>query len=174
MLSIVVAYDQRQLIGADGTLPWHLPADLKHFRAITMGKPIVMGRRTHESIGRPLPGRTNIVVSSDRGYRSAGCIVANDLDAALTAAREFADEVMVIGGSTLYAAALPGAGRIYLTEVHGAFEGDVYFPAYDKSLWSEVERSDHAADVANPYSYSFVVMDRFIGWPDHPATRGIV
>lgn len=160
MLSIVVAYDQRQLIGANGSLPWHLPADLKHFRAITMGKPIVMGRRTHESIGHPLPGRTNIVITSEHGYRSAGCVIANDLDAAVAAARELADEVMVIGGSTLYAATLPGADRIYLTEVHATFDGDVYFPSYDRLRWSETERHDHAADAANPYPYSFVVLDR--------------
>jgi len=158
-LALVVAMARNGVIGRDGTLPWHLPADLKRFRAITMGKPIVMGRRTHESIGRPLPGRRNIVLSREPGYRAAGCEVFATLDAALAALAD-SDEVMIVGGAALYAEALPHAYRLYLTEVDAAPEGDVHFPAFDSHAWREVACEAHAADEQNEHSYRFRVLER--------------
>jgi dihydrofolate reductase len=160
VLALVVAMDQQGVIGKGGTLPWRLPADLKHFRAITWGKPVVMGRKTHESIGRPLPGRKNIVVSRDPDYSSPGCSVVHSIEQAL-AHIQAAAEVMIIGGAALYAETLPRAHRIYLTEVHAEFDGDVHFPAYDRTAWRERERVDHSADAVNLYPYSFVLLERF-------------
>jgi dihydrofolate reductase len=157
-LSIVVAMDRNRVIGRDGDLPWRLPADLRHFRALTMGKPVVMGRRTHASIGRPLPGRDNIVVSRDPLYRADGCTVVGSLASACKVAT--AGEVMVIGGASLYSEALAGAARIYLTEVHAEVAGDVRFPDFDRAEWRESERTDHPADAANDYPYSFVLLER--------------
>jgi dihydrofolate reductase len=160
VLALVVAMDRQGVIGKGGTLPWRLPADLKHFRAITWGKPLVMGRKTHESIGRPLPGRKNIVVSRDPDYSSPGCSVVHSIEQAL-AHTQAAAEVMIIGGAALYAETLPRAQRIYLTEVHAEFDGDVHFPAYDWTAWREHERVDHPADAVNLYPYSFVLLERF-------------
>jgi dihydrofolate reductase len=159
VLALVVAMDRQGVIGKGGTLPWRLPADLKHFRAITWGKPLVMGRKTHESIGRPLPGRKNIVVSRDPGYSSPGCSVVHSIEQAL-AHTQSAAEVMIIGGAALYAETLPRAQRIYLTEVHAEFDGDVHFPAYDRTAWRERERVDRPADAVNLYPYSFVLLER--------------
>ena len=135
-ISIIVALDERGLIGAGGCLPWRLREDLRRFRRLTMGKPVVMGRRTFESIGRPLDGRTNIVLTRRAGYEAPGCRVVASLDAALDAGRG-AEELMVIGGAAVYALALPRAQRLYLTRIRGRFEGDVYFPPYDESEWRE-------------------------------------
>ena len=159
VFSIVVAMDRRGVIGRDGGLPWHLPADLQHFRRVTMGKPIVMGRRTHESIGRPLPGRENIVVSRSPGYNAPGCRVVGSLSEA-RAAVPGAAEIMVIGGAALYREALPLAKHVYLTEVHAEVEGDVYFPPLDRAEWQERERQNFAADERNGYAYSFVLLER--------------
>jgi dihydrofolate reductase len=148
-----------RVIGAGGKLPWHLPADLRRFRAITLGHPILMGRRTFESIGRPLPGRTNIVLTRDRQWSAEGCLIAHRLEEALTMAAAIG-EVMVVGGAGLYALSLPPAGRIYLTEVHAELAGDVWFPDYDREEWREVERTDHPTDPANRHPYSFVVLER--------------
>ncbi len=158
-LSIVVAMDRHRLIGRDNRLPWHLSADLKHFRQITMGKPIVMGRKTHESIGKPLAGRTNIVVTGNPAYPAPGCVVVQSLPAAINAAQD-ADEVMIIGGARLYQQALPLAHRIYLTQVQAAFVGDTWFPLIDWDAWQEKQRVKHEADDKNPYPYEFVLLDR--------------
>ncbi len=158
-LSIIVATDRNRLIGRDNRLPWHLSADLKHFKQLTMGKPVVMGRNTHASIGKPLPGRTNIVVTGNPDYPAPGCIVVPSLSAAIDAARD-ADEIMIIGGAQLYEQALAQASRIYLTEVHGEFTGDTWFPAIDGSEWEERERESHQADEKNPYAYAFVLLER--------------
>lgn len=158
-ISIIAAIAENGVIGANGRLPWHLPMDLRHFREITMGKPLLMGRRTHESIGRPLPGRHNIVLSRDGGYRAAGCTVVNSLGAAFEAAAP-TDEIMVMGGAHLYALLLPCAQRMYLTEVHASVEGDTFFPAFDRSVWQETGRTDFDADERHAYPYSFVVLER--------------
>ena len=151
--------DTRGVIGRDSGLPWHLPADLQHFKQTTMGKPILMGRKTHESIGRPLPGRTNIVITRDSGYRAEGCRVVNSIAAALEVAGE-QDEIMVIGGAEFYRQVLPQADTIYLTRIHAAFDGDTRFPELIAAEWREVERSDHAADTKNPHDYSFIRLER--------------
>ena len=151
--------DANGVIGRDNELPWHLPADLQHFKKTTMGKPILMGRKTYESIGRPLPGRTNIVITRDSRYQAAGCVVVNSIDAAMDAAGE-QDEIMVIGGAEFYRQVLPYTDTIYLTRIHETFTGDTFFPELNDADWREVERSDQAADAKNPHDYSFIRLDR--------------
>lgn len=158
-IALVVAMARNRVIGCDGALPWRLPADLQRFRAITMGKPIVMGRRTHESIGRPLPGRRNIVLSRAADYAAPGCEVWPSLSSALNALREL-EEVMIVGGAALYVEALPFADTLYLTEVDAAPRGDVYFPEFDRNAWREVANETHAADAHNQYPYCFRVLAR--------------
>jgi dihydrofolate reductase len=158
-IAIVVAMAENRVIGCDNRLPWHLPADLRHFKQLTLGKPVLMGRRTHESIGRPLPERTNIVVTRDRTYSAPGCIVAHSLESALEAAAGWA-EVMVIGGTELYRQLLPRADHIYLTLVHARFEGDALFPELEAGEWRELERTDFPPDERNPWPYSFVRLER--------------
>ncbi|MDX2418241.1 MAG: type 3 dihydrofolate reductase [Xanthomonadales bacterium] len=158
-ISIIVAMAANGVIGRDNQLPWHLPADLKHFKQTTMGKPILMGRKTWESIGRPLPGRTNIVITRDSAYTAAGCEVVHSIDAAITAAGE-QDEVMVIGGAELYRQVLPATDTIYLTRIHEAFEGDTRFPEMRDTEWHQVERVDFEADEKNSHGYSFIRLDR--------------
>jgi len=158
-LALIAALDRNGLIGRDNALPWHLPADLQHFKRTTLGKPIVMGRKTWESLGRPLPGRHNIVLTRDPGYRAEGATVVTSIDAALAAAGD-ADEVMVIGGAALYATLLPRADRLYLTRIDAAFEGDAWFPEVAPDEWREVAREVHAPDERNPYPYTFVTLER--------------
>ena len=138
LIAIVAAMDRNRLIGDGDRLPWRLPADMRRFRALTMGKPIIMGRRTHESIGAVLPGRRNIVLSRDPAFRAPGCDVYPDLDAALADCDD-ADEPMIIGGAQVYAEALPRTRRMYLTLLHGAFRGDTWFPEFDRTEWREVD-----------------------------------
>lgn len=159
MISLIVAMDRNRLIGRGNALPWHLPADLAHFKAITMGKPIVMGRKTYESIGRPLPGRHNIVVSRNPAFDAPGCTVVASVDAALSAAGDV-PEIMVIGGAQLYADVLPRAQRIYLTRIEAGFDGDAWFPPLDDTVWQEVACSAQAADERNPHAYSFLILER--------------
>jgi len=158
-ISIVVAMAANRVIGRDNQLPWHLPADLKHFKQTTMGKPILMGRKTRESIGRPLPGRTNIVITRDENYDAPGCVVVHSIEAALQAAL-LQDEVMIIGGAEFYHQVLPRTDRIYLTRINEDFEGDTLFPELISSEWQEAGRVDCDADDNNPHSYSFITLDR--------------
>ncbi len=150
---------RRQVIGAHGALPWRLPADLKRFKALTMGKPVVMGRKTQESIGRVLPGRINIVMSRNPALSISGCTVVPSMEAALTWARG-CEEIMVIGGSSVYAAALPLAECIYITEIHAEVDGDTYFPHYDRGDWIEQSRQDVPADETHRVAHSFIVLKR--------------
>ena len=159
IISIIVAMDKKGVIGLDGDLPWRLSADLKHFKAITMGKPLIMGRKTHESIGRPLPDRENIVLTRSKDFIAEGCTVVHSLEDALFAAGDV-DEIMIMGVSGIYDQSLVRAGRLYLTEVHADVRGDVYFPEFDKGAWLEIEREDHSADEKNEFDYSFVVLER--------------
>ena len=164
-LSVIVAAARNGVIGSNNALPWHLPGDLRYFKRITMGKPVVMGRRTFESIGRLLPGRTNIVVTRQPDYAFEGLRVVASLEQALALAEDIAlidgvEELMVIGGAEIYRAALPLAARIYLTEVHADVEGDAFLPAIEWSEWREISRQQFAADDGNPYPYSFVVFER--------------
>ncbi len=159
-LALIAAVARNGVIGRGGGLPWRIPADLKYFKATTMGKPMIMGRRTFESIGKALPGRTSIVVTRQAGFRAEGVEVAGHLDQAVAIADGLgADEAMVIGGGEIYAAALPRAERIYLTEVHTDAEGDVYFPPYDRAQWRELSRDDHPAEGDTP-AFSFVTLER--------------
>lgn len=159
ILTLVVAMADNRVIGRQGGMPWHLPADLRHFKRTTLGKPIVMGRRTFEAIGRPLPERHNIVISTRSDYRAEGCTVVDSPDAALAAAGD-APEVMIIGGGRLYRQILPQADRIHLTEIHARPEGDVRFPELDPATWRETHRETHPADARNPHPYDFVVLER--------------
>ena len=149
---------ENRVIGRDGDLPWRIPADLKFFKNTTTGHPIVMGRKTHQSIGRSLPGRRNIVVTRDPDFSGDDIVVVGDLETALEAAGD-ADEVMVIGGAQIYELALPRADRIYLTEVHIAADGDVCFPELDGTVWRETARVDHPAEGETP-AFSFVTLER--------------
>ena len=157
-MSLVVAVARNGVIGKDNGLPWHLPADLKHFKATTLGKPILMGRRTFESIGKPLPGRTNIVLTRDRLWRAAGTVVVNTVPEALEVAPQ-APELAVIGGAEVFRLCLPLAQRIHLTRVLADFEGDTFFPPLDAD-WIELDRRDYAADAANAHAMQFVTLAR--------------
>ena len=159
IVSLIVAMDRNGVIGANGRLPWRLPADLLYFKAVTLWKPIIMGRRTHESIGRVLPGRENIILTRDPDYRRAGCTVLHSIAEVFGHCGD-ALEIMIMGGADLYRQMLDRAGRIYLTEVHADVAGDTVFPQFDRKLWRELERHDFPADQANEYSYSFVVLER--------------
>lgn len=159
MISLIVAVSTNNVIGAGGDLPWRLSDDLKRFKAATMGKPIVMGRKTYESIGRPLPGRQNIVITRQSGFTAEGCDVVQSTAEAVEAA-EGADEIMVIGGSQIYAAFLPLAERIYLTRVHTEVEGDVFFPPLKKDEWRESASENYNADALNDYACTVTTLSR--------------
>jgi len=154
-ISLIVAMDENRLIGARNQLPWHLPADLALFKRTTMGKPIVMGRKTFESIGRPLPGRRNIVITRDSAFQAPGCEICHGIDAAL-AICSADDEVMLIGGASLYQQTLALASCMYITRIHHSFSGDTWFPEFPADSWSIEEQQDFAADESNPYPFSFV------------------
>ena len=159
MISIIVAVAENGAIGSANRLPWHLPDDLKHFKALSLGKPVVMGRRTFDSIGRRLPGRTNIVISRRTGLASAGVIVTHSLDAALAAAGSV-PEIVVIGGAEIFRQVLPRTSTIHLTRVHARVAGDVFFPELDPALWQESTLEHHAADERHQYAFSFVTLLR--------------
>ena len=158
-ISLIVAMTPNRVIGINNQLPWHLPADLKHFKQITWGKPIIMGRKTYQSIGRPLPGRQNIVVSKSENNFDSGVDVAVDIEQALQKSNN-ADEVMVIGGATLYKAFLPKSDRLYITWVDCPVNGDIYFPAFNLDTWQCLERRVHKADTKNPFDYCFEYYQR--------------
>ncbi len=161
-ITLIVAVADSGVIGRNNELPWHLPEDLKRFKRLTMGKPIVMGRKTFESIGKPLPGRVNIVVTRDPDYRREGVVVVHDVDSALRAAGQV-PEIMVIGGAELFRSLLPRAGRVHLTRVHGNIEGDVMWPALDRREWQVVEREEFASDERHAYAMTFEVIERNTG-----------
>lgn len=159
LISLIAAMTDQRVIGMQNRLPWHLPADFQWFRQQTLGKPIVMGRLTYESIGRVLPGRTNIIVTRAQDYAVPDAILCHDIQSALAAAGEV-EEVMVIGGASLYREVIPQAHRLYITLVHADVEGDAWFPEIDPMQWREDRRIDHDADDANPYPYSFIIYNR--------------
>jgi dihydrofolate reductase len=158
-ISIIAALARNRVIGIENRLPWRLPEDLARFKALTLGHPVVMGRKTFESLGRPLPGRTNIVITRNPGYRPAGCLVADSLSAALALCRE-ADEAFFIGGAELYAQALPLADRLYLTEVQLDAAGDAWFPEFDRGAFREVSRESHRGAKGDALDFDFVVYQR--------------
>jgi dihydrofolate reductase len=159
LVSLVAAMDAQRLIGANGDMPWRLPRDMQRFVQVTSGKPIVMGRKTHESIGKALPGRANHVVSRDPNFAALGCVVHSSIRAAL-AATASASEVVVIGGSQLYSETLPHASRMYLTLIDHEFTGDTWFPAWATCEWQETWSEEHLANANNAYPMRFVNLDR--------------
>ena len=168
-IMIVAAIAENRVIGRDGGMPWHLPADLTRFRDLTMGKPIIMGRLTHESLGRILDGRYNIVLSHQRGFQASGfqaqdCIVAHSLDDAFNRAREAASsstkEIAIIGGASVYEQALTYASHLHLTQVHTTIEGDARFPKIEPNEWQEISREERSADTRNCYDMSFIELVR--------------
>lgn len=159
-VSLIVAAARNDVIGRDGSLPWHLPDDLKRFRELTTGHHVIMGRTTHESIGRPLPGRTNVVLSRSRSYAAQGCTVVHAFDQALSTARTAGEEeAFVIGGARVYEAALPHADRVYLTRVDAEVPGDVRLPPLGAG-WTEVAREERPADARHEHAFAFTVLER--------------
>jgi dihydrofolate reductase len=160
-VAFVVAYARGRVIGKDNALPWDMPADRRHMRRLTMGKPLIMGRRTYESIGRPLEGRTSIVLTRDPAFHVEGVLVARTPDEALAlAGATGAEEAIVFGGSDVFAQFLPRADRLYVTEIDADIPGDRIFPEIDPRDWREVERAEFPADERNPHPYRFVTLDR--------------
>tara|TARA_B100001765_G_scaffold191474_1_gene138784 strand:- start:130 stop:615 length:486 start_codon:yes stop_codon:yes gene_type:complete len=158
-LSIIVAMDRNRVIGRGGALPWHISSDLKNFKKITMGKPILMGRKTHDSIGKPLPGRENIILTNNKKYSAEGCTVKNTLDEVYSYCEEQL-EVVVMGGAILYSQTLDKAEKLYITEVNASVNGDTFFPEYKSSQWREISRESFNADENNEFDYSFTVLER--------------
>lgn len=159
-ISMIAAMTEERVIGVKNSLPWKLPNDMKWFRKNTMGKPIVMGRKTFESFGaKALPGRTNIIITRDESYQASDSIVVHSIDEALKAAGDV-DEVMIIGGASFYEQMLPKADRLYLTFVHAELDGDAWFPEINNGDWNKVEKINHKSDDKNRYAHSFVILDR--------------
>jgi len=158
-LSMIVATANNRIIGKDNDMPWHLPADLAYFKKTTLGKPVIMGRKTYESIGRPLPGRRNIVISRDATYHAEGVDTVTTVDAALALVNDV-EEVMVIGGGAIYAHCLPAATRLYITHIEAEIAGDTQFPFYDLNVWKKVSSDKRIADEKNAYNLDFCVYEK--------------
>lgn len=159
IISIIAALADNMVIGNKNSLPWNLPADMEYFKKITMGKPIIMGTKTFESIGMALSNRKNIILNHDKNYRAKGCVVVTSIEQALEKVEEN-EEAMIAGGASVYKQFLPLADRLYLTFIHHDFKGDAYFPKFDINKWKEIKRIDKRPDKKNLYSYSFVVFER--------------
>jgi len=159
MISIIAAISKNRVIGKDNALPWHLPADLKHFKEITKGRPVIMGRKTFESIGRPLPNRKNIVITRQKDYSPVGCFTARSIDEALELVQG-EPEIFFIGGSQIFSQILPKTSKIYLTLIDHEFKGDAYFPELNSDEWVEVERQEGVLDDKNQYRHTFLVFER--------------
>ena len=157
-LSLIAAMAKNRVIGRNNALPWHLPEDLKYFKATTLGKPILMGRKTFDSIGKPLPGRTSVVLTRNPQWSFDGCLVVSSVDDALAKLAD-REEVLVIGGAELYQQTLPHADRLYLTEIDADFEGDAWFPEFDLSQWQQISRQPHP-DNGRGFGFDFVVYQR--------------
>ncbi len=158
MISMIWAMGRNNALGCKNRMPWHLPADFAYFKRTTLGKPVIMGRKTFESIGKPLPGRTNVVITRDSKFRPQGCITVDSIDKA----KAFADggEAFIIGGAEIYGAFLPVSDKLYITEIDHAFEADTYFPEIDYSSWKLVSEEPGPKDEKNPYDYRFLVYER--------------
>jgi dihydrofolate reductase len=162
IIAYVVAMDDNRLIGRDNDLPWRLPDDMRWFREKTMGKPCIMGRKTYDSLPdrfRPLPGRLNIVVTRNSGYEAPGAVVVHSVESALAAAGNV-PEVIIVGGAYLFRELMPVVNRLYLTQVHGAAEGDVYFPDFDPRQWRETFRQNHPADERHNFGFTWLILER--------------
>lgn len=159
-ISLIVAMAQNRVIGRDNKMPWHLSADLKRFRAITMNCPILMGRKTFESIGRPLDGRANLILSKQENYQPQGCHVFQSLESALETAKTLGDELFIIGGATLYEMTLPFAQRLYLTQIQTEFDGDTFFPEFNLNDWNEIACEQIDNDEKADFSYRFLTLEK--------------
>jgi dihydrofolate reductase len=164
-VTLIVAASTNDVIGRNGALPWHLPEDLRLFRELSLGKAVIMGRRTHEAIGRPLPGRRNIVISRQPDLQLDGCEVVGSPEAAL-ALVEGDDEVMVIGGELVYRQFLPRANRLHLTRVHVTVEGDTFLPSLDTAEWRVAEEQDYPANDTRPLGFTFITFERIAATQD--------
>lgn len=151
---------KNRVIGQNNHLPWHLPKDLQRFKALTTGHPIIMGRKTYESIGKPLPNRTNIILTRDQDFTASGCLIANSIKQAMHYAGEVDSEVFIIGGADIYQQFLPQITRLYLTIVETELTGDAYFPVFDAAKWQEVFREPHLADEKHAYPFQFLVLEK--------------
>ncbi|MCC9165709.1 dihydrofolate reductase [Pontibacter harenae] len=160
MLAIVVAVADNNVIGKNNQLIWHLPADLRHFKQLTMSHPMLMGRKTFESIGKPLPGRTTIIITHQQDYQQEGCIVTHSVQEAIEQAKKLDETITVVGGAQIYKEILPQIDTVYLTRIHHTFEGDTFFPELNEQEWEEVSREDFAPNEKNKYSYSFIELKR--------------
>ncbi|MCM3566890.1 dihydrofolate reductase [Neobacillus mesonae] len=160
MISFIVAMDENRVIGRDNQLPWHLPEDLKFFKRTTMGHPIAMGRKTFESIGKPLPGRDNLIITRQKGYRAEGCKVFDSMDDFLEYCNKQNEEIFVIGGAEIFKETFAFANRLYITRIHHVFEGNTYFPVFNLNDWTLVSSAQGIKDEKNPYDYEFQVYDR--------------
>ena len=160
-ISIIAAVAENNVIGKNGQLPWHLPADLMHFKNLTMGHHIIMGRKTFESVGKPLPGRTNIIISRQNDLKEANCIVVHSLDEAIKYIVED-NEPFICGGAEIYKQAFDIADKMYLTRIHEEFDGDTFFPEINMNVWAEKGREDFEPDDKNKYAYSFCVFKRIM------------
>ncbi|MBS0359270.1 MAG: type 3 dihydrofolate reductase [Proteobacteria bacterium] len=159
-ISLIAAMSRNHVIGFQNHMPWHLPADLKHFQSLTLNKPIIMGRKTFESIGKPLPNRINIVVTRDHQFKSEGVSVVHSLEEAIELGSTYHEEIMIIGGAELYRQTLSNADRLYITRIDADFEGDAFFPEWDKKKWTLIEERVHQPDEKNLYCYSFLMFER--------------
>jgi len=159
MLSIIVAVDENNVIGKDNSLIWKLPRDMKHFKETTTGHYIIMGRKTFESNGRPLPNRTNVIITRDKNYQAEGCVVVHSLEDAMKEAKNDS-ESFIIGGGVIYELAMPLVDRIYLTQIHHSFEGDTFFPEVNMEEWAVSEKRDFEPDEKNKYPFTILTLDR--------------
>ncbi|NBI28007.1 dihydrofolate reductase [Chengkuizengella marina] len=157
-LSIIFAMDQNRLIGKDNQLPWRLPADLAFFKTTTLQHPVVMGRKTYESIGRPLPKRKNIILTQNKNFKAEGCTVVNTIEEALKQCND--EENFVIGGSEIYKLFLPYVNKLYVTQIEHVFDGDSYFPEIDEKIWEQTSKVRGIKDEKNPYDYYFITYER--------------
>ncbi|YCA44805.1 type 3 dihydrofolate reductase [Bacillus sp. JZ8] len=160
MISFIVAMDDNNLIGKDNALPWHLPADLAYFKKVTTNHTIVMGRKTYESIGRPLPNRKNVVLTHSTSFQEEGVTVIHSLDELKEMANRSNEELFIIGGARLYEQLLPVADRLYVTHIRATFDGDTHFPVFSKEEWKIIDSKEHKKDEKNAYDYEFVVYER--------------
>lgn len=160
IISMIAAIGKNNVLGVKNSLPWRLPADFKHFKELTTGKPVIMGQKTFESIGSPLPNRKNIIMTLDENLKLDGCIIAHSIDESLRAAED-AEEVMICGGASIYRQFLPLANKMYLTLVDAQIEGaDAFFPEFNREEWRELERIENKADDKNEYNYTFITLER--------------
>ena len=160
MISLIVAMDEKRVIGKNNKLPWHLPADLQYFKKVTMGHPIVMGRKTFESIGRILPGRENIIVTRNHEFKAEGCTILHDVDQIKAYSDNGEHEIFVIGGAEIFKEILPVTDRLYITKIHEVFEGDTFFPTIDETEWETVEFIPGVTDEKNLYAHDFIVLQK--------------